>query len=171
MKGFSYIPAIVSWVAFLPIIIIYGSNIISFEILYPLEICHQYNGNDFGTFPLCNTFPAFSYFGYLLYPPVTLFIQTLIGVIAIITYFGMIFLHNRKNPANVYKYSKWMKVLAVLLVLFDTFLSLVAVIVALIHIAGTVLYNLFKKDSPRQYNRWLIVLLVLILVLELLSLL
>src|SRR5690606_27840603 len=117
--------------------------------------------------PLCDTFPAISYFGYIFSLSGILAIPTLIGVITLLSYFGTIFLYNRRNPNDIWKYSGWMKLLAVLLVLFSASLSLIAALAAMVHIVGTTIYNIFKNETPRQYDRWLIVLLILVLIFQL----
>jgi hypothetical protein len=110
-----------SWIALLPSLIISGSQLLSQSLLFPLNICHQYNGNDFGSSALC-TIPALSYFGYIFNMSGILTIPTIIGVVALLSYFGIIFVHNKRHPSESLKYSVWMIALAII-VFLPLFLS------------------------------------------------
>lgn len=107
-------------VGFLPSIIFIVLELVNSYVLISSGICHQYNGNDFGSNPLC-AIPTFLYFGgiILVFSGLGIFLTLLtsIALIATIIYFVRIAFHNWKFPNDKWRYSRFMIVVASYLII------------------------------------------------------
>ena len=116
----------ISWLTLLPIIIVASSSLITYQILIPLEVCHVYNGDNFGTSPLCGLFPIISYFGTIFLIFGAMGVMKLVGIITTIIYFIRIFIHNHRQALNKWMYAPSMVVLMSIIIFLYAISSVVA---------------------------------------------
>lgn len=110
-----------SCITLLPGLLVAFSTIITQDVLIPLEICYEYNGNDFGEAPICNVLPAFSYFGFIMFMFGGGGFINFVGKVTLVVYFLHTYLHNRKTLESRWKYSKIMVVLGVSMLLLTVY--------------------------------------------------